>query len=633
MSDRKAALVKMLEARGLGLALEPDPELVLPDVEEVLRAGTPQAQEALVKYLAQRHQVIARRRPKSPGNPEGDPLRYIYRPEMSRRVDRVIEEIRAEDPKGAIEILIMGAWQSGKTTYCAHRLMTTLVEQRGAKAVFLQETEDASKERQQKAIWVFFPNEFKDVTKGKLGRKLDTKVSYKQGDGFSNNQFVLPITGNTGEGSEAKAWFYHMDIEAMQGEQYDLAWCDELAPASVVETLTGRLFRKDGLLLVSFTPLQGYTPTVARWLKGVEWKDGIPQGYPAGQDADGNTIYEGVTEWAEADPRLLPVKDAQGNVTGGVRVPLVLRCRNRMQAVVWFHNKDNPWGNYEGLLKKLEGKPREDILIQAYGLPTKRFGSVFRLYGWNIGQASLKAHILANKKDFTFYMVMDPAGTGAARNPFMQWWAVNAKGQKVCIREWPQPGDYIPGVGDDKGVWAEDGDKADGKKGPGQEWFGFGYEGLSAEIARVEKEMGIEVFERQMDCRAGNTDTLTKAGAITLIEEFADLDAPWALTFEMARGTQKTETGETWKLALQAKLERSPVYAQPEIIICDCCQNTLYALTNWTGADGDKGACKDPVDATKYLMLADPQHYPPVTERTAPGGGRKYFRPVRRRRE
>ena len=31
----------------------------------------------------------------------------------------------------------------------------------------------------------------------------------------------------------------------------------------------------------------------------------------------------------------------------------------------------------------------------------------------------------------------------------------------------------------------------------------------------------------------------------------------------------------------------------------------IYALENWTGADGEKGACKDPVDLLRYLFMSE----------------------------
>ena len=131
------------------------------------------------------------------------------------------------------------------------------------------------------------------------------------------------------------------------------------------------------------------------------------------------------------------------------------------------------------------------------------------------------AAVLSAAGDYTGYHIMDPAGTGAARNPFMQWWAVSKMGQKICVREWPQPGDYIPGVGAEKGVWAESGGSADGKRGPGQEWFGLGLEDLAiyqtakAALRKGEANFVIvipENFERDV-VRGENPQILVAADA------------------------------------------------------------------------------------------------------------------------
>ena len=50
-----------------------------------------------------------------------------------------------------------------------------------------------------------------------------------------------------------------------------MAWCDELVPLDVLETLRFRLVDRNGKLAVTFTPVQGWSPTVADYLNGVDW--------------------------------------------------------------------------------------------------------------------------------------------------------------------------------------------------------------------------------------------------------------------------------------------------------------------------------------------------------------------------
>ena len=47
---------------------------------------------------------------------------------------------------------------------------------------------------------------------------------------------------------------------------------------------------------------------------------------------------------------------------------------------------------------------------------------------------------------------------------------------------------------------------------------------------------------------------------------------------------------------------------QPRLMIHADCQNLIYSLREWTGADGQKGASKDPIDALGYLVVMQPKH-------------------------
>lgn len=600
------------ERWGIPCAMDDHPDIPQVPLTEMVEAGVDSAR--IVQALTHRHKLIARAQPKTAANPTGDPLRYGWEPPSWRIARAVIAQIRAEQPVGVLQVLTMGGWRSTKTEFWSKMFMETMVNKPGSRGWFLQQTEEASKTRQQPRLWKYFPNEWQNVDTGRLKRGVNTKLFYQQGVGFANNQFVLPNVGRSGQGSEAEGKFYAAKEEAMQGEELDIAWADELIPPGMVKTLLGRLFNRNGLLGVSFTPIKGFTDTVKLWMDGIELVRGIPTG-------------DCVTHWADAE--LLPLRDEDGHDIGCERVPVVLRCEDPLKVVIWFHTRDNPYGNYPGLCKLLRRASREKILTEAYGIATKKFGAAFQFRPLNILPADALTDLLRRAKEYTFYMVMDPAGTGAARNPFMQWWAVAANKQKICIREWPQPGDYIPGIGDDRGTWAldgigddEEGDGAgaDGRRGPGQEWYGFGLEALSDEIARVEKELGapaglprLPIHERYMDSRAANSTTMTSGGAVTLIEMWDHLPPPHGIYFLPASGRQTTETGETWKLMVQAKLEISPALNAPEIMIAEHCANTIDALTNWTGRDKERGARKDPIDATKYIALEDLQHIPHAT--------------------
>ena len=43
----------------------------------------------------------------------------------------------------------------------------------------------------------------------------------------------------------------------------------------------------------------------------------------------------------------------------------------------------------------------------------------------------------------------------------------------------------------------------------------------------------------------------------------------------------------------------------PRFYISNKCENLIFSLQNWTGLDGNKGACKDPIDCARYFFLSD----------------------------
>jgi len=52
----------------------------------------------------------------------------------------------------------------------------------------------------------------------------------------------------------------------------------------------------------------------------------------------------------------------------------------------------------------------------------------------------------------------------------------------------------------------------------------------------------------------------------------------------------------------------------PRLMVHETCQNLIYSMREWTGADGQKGASKDPIDALGYLVMMNPQHQDSVDD-------------------
>jgi hypothetical protein len=47
---------------------------------------------------------------------------------------------------------------------------------------------------------------------------------------------------------------------------------------------------------------------------------------------------------------------------------------------------------------------------------------------------------------------------------------------------------------------------------------------------------------------------------------------------------------------------------QPRMYVVETCPNVRYALKEWTGKDGQHGACKDPIDCVRMLVLGGSEY-------------------------
>src|SRR5215510_10292927 len=469
----------------------------------------------------------------------GDPFRYGYRPPVWGLVEEELGD-------GQREILITGGNRASKSEYAGRKAVEVLEGGEKRRVWCLQTTEANSVEMQQPIVWKYIPFEYKGMKKGQV-----VNISYTQKNGFSENKFIMP------NGSECVFRNYAQDITVVEGGDCDLIWCDELVPLSWIETLRYRLVTRGGILLITFTPIEGYSPAVKEFLDGartVKW------------------------EWAE----LL-----------GEKVPRVQRSVRRGSSIVYFHSEDNPFGGYETMKRTLESAPRSEIKTRAYGIPTRAIVARFPKFRESV-------HVIEAKKvprEGSRYMFTDPA---SARNWFMVWVLVDSRGRHFVYREWPCEGSYIPGVGD-PGPWAEaDGRRADGRAGSGQSSYGWGLERYAGEIKRVEsegREEPEEVVCRWMDSRFGNTPNLRADAATTVIEECALLD----LSFAPAP-LDPIDEGISLVNSLLDFDEGDGKEAK--LYISEACKAVIFALKVWTGKDEKLGACKDPIDCLRYMALA-----------------------------
>lgn len=518
----------------MSFAQSPHPLIPIISAEHIVRDP-----DGARKLICAREEHIAREKL--------DPLTYGYEPPHWQRSTEIARKYR--------EILVMGGNRSGKSTWAGKLAMRTLLEKPESRVWCFQTTNDNSISMQQPILWNFMPQRLRTAKRGKV-----TNISYTQKNGFSENTFVLP--------NKSQCWFrnYAQDVSTIEGGEIDLAWCDELVPLDWLETLRFRLVDRNGILLVTFTPVEGYSPTVKNYLQGARSIE-------------------------EVDAELLSNKNGRGFE----KVPIFQESTTRRAAIYYFHTKNNPWAGYERLKVELDRQPREKILCRAYGVPVKATATRFPRFRDTV-------HVVKSDQipqSGTNYLFVDPAG---GKNWFMLWVRIDAAERAWVYREWPQVDTYIEGVGH-PGPWAtSSGKKADGDPGEGQKSFGFGLLAYKSEIERLETLDGVKVFERWIDSRYANTTVAgTREHATTLLEELEDA----GMSFRSCPGENIEEGVSLINDALFYD-ETAPIdhTNAPRLYISERCTNTIWALKEWTGSDGQKGASKDPVDCLRYLLTS-----------------------------
>ena len=532
--------------------LTPHPVMRVPTVEEIKTLSETIGIDKVKEVLEMREDKIRLEKE--------DPFRHGYEPPHWKEADGLIA--------AKSELCVLGGNRAGKTEWAAKKAIKVLMENPGARVWCLHTTSQSSVQMQQNVIWKYMPKELKTLKKNKV-----TNIQYSQKNGFSDNTFILPNS------SQCFFMNYSQDRDVIEGGEVDLVWCDELVPLDWIETLRYRIVTRGGKLIVTFTPILGYSPVVKEYVSGCKFDKTL-----------------------KAD--LLEESTTHANGSPAGEMPYIASCHGKKDAsIMWFHSKLNPFNPYENLKKTLAGKTTYEVKIRAYGWAESLAGSQLPRFS--------DLHILPPEKipqEGTNYMVVDPAG---ARNWFILWLRVDKEGRSFVYREWPDMS---------FGEWALPGEKPDGKRGLAQgNGSGRGIDDYKEIIQELEGEEVIE--ERYIDPRAGATQAISKEGGTSLIELIAEEPNP--LYFVQAAGI-KQEQGISIindLLSYDNSQPLSPVN-QPKLYISDDCQNLIYCMKEWTGLDKDAGACKDPIDCLRYLAVMSPSH---VNENTyKPAGGGSY---------
>lgn len=582
---------------------------------------------------------------------ESDPFRHGWEPLIWRKILLWMARKRLELPADVITFYVLGGKRSGKTDLGGKRAAQHTAAYERLKRIgqyvtwtwCVHQNESRSKDVGQKRVEHYLPGEWKERT---IGKKQGGRLNYMDGSGFTANMFIVAqrLCGFV---------FSGMDNTVLQGPELTFAWLDEEQPPHLCKTVKERLstraaaaadplhqevvrqvkikLERDlnahltvaeiaalhlGFCLHTFTPEEGWTAVVADALNGAVTIEE--------EDAEALPVYGPPS----SDGALKPV-------IGQQKAPRIKSCRRPNEMIFYIWTQDNPFGGYEALRRLSEGMGEEQVRINLYGDVRKGWHGAFPNF-------DTVRHVVSLEQIPRELTVRRYVDAGQSKPMFVLWIGTARDGRDYVLNEWPREGDYIPGIGD-PGAWAVPSvshpPRMDGDPGPAQKPLGFGYPQYIEDWKRVELQLGawyhagvmapfaldgealkghkpIEVYESEMDSRLGGAERpTTRGGTATMLDDFAELGEE----FSPAAGDRLHEGDHKIRNALA---ERSDTPARgPGLFVARHCLALRFALENYTGRDGSKGACKDPRDALVFHLTNDDRGFVDAKKRGWSGGG------------
>ncbi len=598
------------------------PTSPLPTLEWIVAQGQSRGPAWVDDFHRQRESFIAREK--------SDPLTYGW----EQPPVKIVRELLAgtyvpgkfgmsvapadwKQEKPANDVAMLGGNGSAKTDVQAKLAMEVLASKPNREVRCFSQNESTSTRYIQKAMFRYMPPALR-----KLKRQgQTTKISYAEATGFSEGIFVLP-SHSTGLFPTYKGW--EQDKKSVEGgECHALTW-DEEIPAELIETVRFRAHKTGGFVLGGFTPVAGYTETVGQYIEGATIIECIPAR---------NVVWDWWTRtwiWGEW---LLPKDEILVKGCPPGHVPLVVQSgkgSGRRFAVV-FPTMFNPYTNVKEIIEGIQGAAKEFALERLWGWATNRVRKAFPDFG---DVHIVKPDRIPPRNELAIYHWADPHGD---RNWFNGWVGVAADGKKYLLMEWP---------GSAEGEWALPG-KNDGKVGPAQT-IGSGksfndYKRLLLELENwklntegvwVRGPNAWSVIDRRLDPRPAGTSVPSDEEARTYLDHMNDamtreVDGRRVVEFDGFDFAAGPACGiEEGKQLINDWLHegwnsKEPVTPMncPKFYVCSECENTIWALRTYTGADGEKGACKDPIDVLKGLAKLAIRHIAPGQLGSAGGGG------------
>jgi len=457
---------------------------------------------------------------------------------------------------------------SGKTQWGAFSIVRAAVENPNSEIFCFAQTSEVSIRQQQSAVYDWLPAELKTKQ-----TSAGAYISYTKKNGFTDGSLILP------NGSQIifKTYSqYQNNPTILEGAELGSrspvwhnigVWLDEyLLGPELINTLRFRLATRDAKMLVTFTPIDGWTEVIKEYLDSAATIESRP-----------------------------------AELLKGELVPYIQRSKKRNASIHYFHSQDNPFGGYDRIKEALEGRSREEILIRAYGVPVKSQATKFPKFNTAVNVIP-KDQIPT--KNVTRYHIIDPAG---AKNWFMCWVAVDESGTYYIYREWPSV---------EYGDWAE---WKSGKWIPGEAAKGLGY-GIRDYVELIQNyEEDEEIFDRLIDPRLGAARYQASDGASSIIEDLGEMEIICnpAPGLEIEEGLQALIS----KMSYDTSKPLDSIN-RPHFYISSDCENIIRALAEYTGDQGLKEAWKDPIDVLRYAAIADLDHVDTKkTQTTRQGNG------------
>ena len=519
---------------------------------------------------------------------EEDPVAYGFPLPQQEVVEGKLSE------KGIDEVWVLGGNRSGKSFSAARMVMKALIENPNTQIVCWAQNEDASVERQQPYLWQMLPQKYKTKIKGEV-----EKINYSKATGFAGKKFILP------NGSVCYFKYYSQfqnDDSMIEGAMLGCperdckyinigTWCDEYLGD---DTLLGRLRSRCGdfnaKILVTFTPMRGYTPTVGKMLDGAA---------------------------------ILRSRKAKHPVIEGQDMPLVMQPEDQPEkSVIFYHSDMNPFSNWKRLFRNNANEKPEVVKKVLYGYPTKSMTAMFNTFSHesHVYSSSERKYDFSDKSKWTTYQVIDPAGTKSWCSIHA---SVNAEGDIRVWAEFPKRSIY--------GEWAVEGkssvrsdDAVQWKKGPAAEnCGGLSYRSLITEWTKI--EAGVPIFERIIDIRiAHNPHQSEHDGKVTIQDELSDLGFYTVPSLGTEEGSGLPLIQEA--LALPNPNEPFDYNTnRPRLMFDEEVGNMIFSMMNYVKNGAKSEALKDFIDVLRYLMTANggegPMHFGPNSLKQKAQGG------------